>query len=208
MLKYIQDLTKLYHLNCSISKKNNKNIILKKSHSRFIDKNSKKIGFPLTNKGIIGRLDGKDDSVLYKYVLNNLFDIENNIQNNSDYELILDFSKTNLGEYKINLKYNESLSRERKLLENKNSPYSENIMILFIDSVSRGNSMRQLTKTLNFFEKFIYFCILLSTQLNLYNSLFFLIIISYLFFYIKLAISFISISHKWKFSKTILWKYY
>ena len=155
MLKYIQDLTKLYHLNCSISKKNNKNIILKKSHSRFIDKNSKKIGFPLTNKGIIGRLDGKDDSVLYKYVLNNLFDIENNIQNNSDYELILDFSKTNLGEYKINLKYNESLSRERKLLENKNSPYSENIMILFIDSVSRGNSMRQLTKTLNFFEKFM-----------------------------------------------------
>ena len=28
-------------------------------------------------------------------------------------------------------------------------------MILFIDSVSRGNSIRQLTKTLNFFEKFM-----------------------------------------------------
>ena len=129
--------------------------ILKQSNSPFLNNNSKKIGFPLTNKGIIGRLDGKDDSILTKYVLDNLFDIENNTQNNTDYELILDFSKTDLGEYIIDLNYNESLSEERKLLENKNTPYSENIMVLFFDSVSRGNSIRQLTKTLNFFEKFM-----------------------------------------------------
>ena len=84
-----------------------------------------------------------------------IFDIENKKNNNSYYELILDFSKTDLGEYIIDLKYNESLSKERQLLEKKNTPYSDNIMILFIDSVSRGNSIRQLTKTLNFFEKFM-----------------------------------------------------
>ena len=155
ILKYVQDLTKLYHINCSVSNKNNKDNIFENSHSPFIHNNTKKIGFPLTNKGIIGRLDGKDDTLLTKYVLDNLFDIENNTQNISEYELLLDFSKTYLGEYIINLKYNESLSRERKLLENKNSPYSDNIMILFIDSVSRGNSIRQLSKTLNFFEKFM-----------------------------------------------------
>ena len=155
ILKYVQDLTKFYHINCSVSHLNNKDIIFENSQSPFILNNSKKIGFPLTNKDIIGRLDGKDDIMLTKYVLDNLFDIENNTQNISDYELILDFSKNDLGEYIIDLKYNNTLSKERKLLENKITPYSENIMILFIDSVSRGNSIRQLTKTLNFFEKFM-----------------------------------------------------
>ena len=155
ILKYVQDLTKFYHINCSVSHLNNKDIIFENSQSPFILNNSKKIGFPLTNKDIIGRLDGKDDTMLTKYVLDNLFDVENNTQNISDYELILDFSKNDLGEYIIDLKYNNTLSKERKLLENKITPYSENIMILFIDSVSRGNSIRQLTKTLNFFEKFM-----------------------------------------------------
>ena len=141
-------------MNCSSSFKNNKDNIFKYSKSPLINKKSKKIGFPLTNKARIGKLDGIDNYKLTKYVIDNLFDIENN-KNNSEYELILDFSNTDLGEYIINLKYNESLSKERKLLENKNTPYSENIMILFIDSVSRGNSIRQLTKTLNFFEKFM-----------------------------------------------------
>ena len=152
ILKYVQDFTKLLRLNCSTSLKNNKDNIFKNSKSLFINKNSKKIGFPLTNKGIIGRIDNYK---MTKYVLDNLFDIENNTKNISEYELILDFSKTNVGEYIIDLKYNESLSKERKLLEKKICPYSENIMILFIDSVSRGNSIRQLTKTLNFFEKFM-----------------------------------------------------
>jgi hypothetical protein len=155
ILKYVQDFTKLCRLDCSTSFKNNKDNIFKHSKSPFINKNSKKIGFPLPNKGIEGRLDGKDNYILLRYVYNNLFDIDNNTQNITEYELILDFSKTEVGEYIIDLKYNESLSNERKLLENKNSPFSKNIMILFIDSVSRGNSIRQLTKTLNFFEKFM-----------------------------------------------------
>jgi len=142
-------------MSCKHNQEENKDIIFENSQSPFILNNSKKIGFPLTNKDIIGRLDGKDDTMLTKYVLDNLFDIENNTQNISDYELILDFSKNDLGEYIIDLKYNNTLSKERKLLENKITPYSENIMILFIDSVSRGNSIRQLTKTLNFFEKFM-----------------------------------------------------
>jgi len=155
LLKYVQDFTKLCRMNCSSSLKNNKDIIFKYSKSKLINKKSKKIGFPLTNKAIIGRLDGINNYKLTKYVIDNLFDIENKNNNNSYYELILDFSKTDLGEYIIDLKYNESLSKERQLLEKKNTPYSDNIMILFIDSVSRGNSIRQLTKTLNFFEKFM-----------------------------------------------------
>ena len=53
------------------------------------------------------------------------------------------------------MNYNKSLSIERKKLEKFSNPYSNNIMVLYIDSVSRANSIRQLKKTLNFVEKFI-----------------------------------------------------
>jgi hypothetical protein len=108
----------------------------------------------LTNKIKEGKLDYKDDLLRF-FILKNLFDIDKKGQENRNPELILDFSKDNFGEYIIDVKYNESLSKERKKLEKKVSPYSENIMIIFIDSVSRGNSVRQLKKTLEFFEKFM-----------------------------------------------------
>ena len=154
IFKYFQDFTKLSRINCSIPYKNNKKVILKKSKSRYINKRTKRIGFPLTNKIKEGKLDFKDD-ILRFFVLKNLFDIDKKGQENRNPELILDFSKDNFGEYIIDVKYNESLSKERKKLEKKVSPYSENIMIIFIDSVSRGNSVRQLKKTLEFFEKFM-----------------------------------------------------
>ena len=70
---------------------------------------------------------------------------------------IVDYTTNRFGEIKINLNYNETLSKERKKLEKNSSPYSKNIIILFIDSVSRAYSIRQLKKTLKFFEKFMAF---------------------------------------------------
>ena len=55
----------------------------------------------------------------------------------------------------INLNYHKNLSEERKKLEINSKPFSENIIILYFDSVSRANSIRELKKTLNFFEKFM-----------------------------------------------------
>ena len=70
-------------------------------------------------------------------------------------EIFLDFSKNAFGEMIINLYFNQTLSQERKKLENLVTPYSNNILLLYFDSVSRANSMRQLRKTLHFFELFI-----------------------------------------------------
>jgi hypothetical protein len=45
-------------------------------------------------------------------------------------EIIVDFSKDPLGELILDVKYNDTLSKERKKLENKNIPYSNNIIMI------------------------------------------------------------------------------
>ena len=150
-----QDFTKMLGINCSYKQSNYRKIILEKSRSPYITKNTIKFGFPPTNNGLIATIDGLDNKILKEYVSNNIFDIDNNWKNFSETEIIVDFSKDPLGELIINLKYNDTLSLERKKFENMNKPYSNNILILFLDSVSRASSLRQLNKTLKFVENFI-----------------------------------------------------
>ena len=57
-----------------------------------------KYGFPQTNKGLVGCTDGLDDKILKKFVLDNIFDIENNYNNFTEPEIIVDFSKDPSGE--------------------------------------------------------------------------------------------------------------
>ena len=150
-----QDFTKFLGVNCSIKKQNSRKVILKNSKSPYINKDTKKFGFIKTNEGMIGCKEGLDYKTLKQYMADNIFDVDNNFNNFSEPEIIVDFSNDSLGELFINLKYNDSLSKERKKLENKTNPYSNNILILFVDSISRASSLRQLNKTLQFFEKFI-----------------------------------------------------
>ena len=134
---------------------------MKLSKSPYINKSTLRIGYPLTNKDSICFLDNKDDIVIKEYVLKNLIDMDNieKISNNffisNIPEIIIDFSKNPYGEMVINLNYNNTLSEERKKKEKFSNPYSKNIMVLYIDSVSRANSMRELKNTLKFFEKFM-----------------------------------------------------
>ena len=155
ILKYFQDNTKIRGINCSNQKKNSKNLLLKLSKSQISHK-TKRIAYPLTNKDPICFLDDIDDIIISKYFLSNLIDIDNNTQNNSfEPEIIIDFSQNPYGEMKINVNYNGTLSKQRKKLEQNSVPYSNNIMVIYLDSVSRANSIRQLKKTMNFIEKFI-----------------------------------------------------
>ena len=110
----------------------------------------------MTNKDPICLLDCIDDKIINKYFFSHLIDMDNKTQINKIFsEILVDFSKNPFGEMIIDVKYNETLSKERKKLENNSIPFSNNIMIIFIDSVSRANSIRQLKKTMNFFNKFI-----------------------------------------------------
>ena len=90
------------------------------------------------------------------YTYWNLIDMDKNFSTKfANPEYIVDFSNDPFGELIIKLNFNKTLSIERKKLENESSPYSDNIMIIYIDSFSRANSIRKLKKTLKFFEQFM-----------------------------------------------------
>ena len=99
-------------------------------------------------------------NLLSDYFLNNLVDMENKEILDTAFksqkpEIYIDFTNTSLGNMVINLNNNKTLSEERKAKEQNTIPYSNNILSLFIDSVSRANSLRQLKKTTKFIENFM-----------------------------------------------------
>jgi len=145
---------------CIKKSKNSKELILSNSASPYINENTSHIGFPLTNRDekFFHNIHSK---TFLKYIYENLIDMNNLTMlkklNNNKPEISVDFSQNKNGKLNINLHFNKSLSEERKSLEKIINPLSKNIMIIFIDSVSRALSIRQLKKTLNFFERFISF---------------------------------------------------
>ena len=149
-------MSRLFNIDCSNKKKKARRKILKNSDSPFINQNTTKIGFPKTTNEE-GKLEGKHSNViLQRYSFKNLIDMDKDIpQNLSQPEYIVDFSEDPSGKLTINLDFNETLSLERQQYEKYSNPYSNNVLIIYMDSVSRGNSLRKLKKTLNFFEQFI-----------------------------------------------------
>ena len=161
VFKNFLDYTKIMRKDCKNIYIDAKKKILKLSNSPYINDRVNHIGFPLTNKDLACNLDFIDtNNLIEKFVLKNLVDMENKQVLNKNFknklpEIEVDFSKNIYGKMRINLNYNKTLSEERKLLEKNSIPYSNNIIILYIDSVSRVNSLRQLKKTLKFFEQFM-----------------------------------------------------
>ena len=155
VIEYTQDISKLTYASCSKKYKRARAYILKFSKSPYVNKNTTKFGFPLTNNDE-GKKDGKDDIILKSYTFHNLMDMDKEIPPGlAKPEYIVDFSKDPYGELYINLNYNETLSLERKKLEKNSVPYSENLLLLYIDSVSRVNAFRKLKKTMKFINQFI-----------------------------------------------------
>ena len=99
-------------------------------------------------------------NLIQKYFLHNLVDMDNEkilekYFENRTPEIYADFTNKKQPKLNINLRFNKTLSEERKLKEKNSKPLSKNILLLYIDSVSRVVSLRQLKKTLKFFEKFM-----------------------------------------------------
>ena len=160
LFKNFLDITKIIGKECKKFQINAKQKILKLSKSPYINATVNHIGYPLTNKDVSCSRDFRHKNLMKECFLKNLVDLENKEVLNQFFknkipEVEVDFSDNQYGKMNINLNYNKTLSKERILHEINSIPYSNNIIILYIDSVSRVNSLRQLKKTLKFFEKFM-----------------------------------------------------
>ena len=144
--------------NCYKNMLNSRKNILKFSKSPYINENTLHIGYPLINKEERAYLS-KNYYSLRTYISETLIDMNNltliKSLKGKIPEVSIDFSRKEMGNVNINLHFNKTLSEERKKLEKLTNSYSNNILVLFLDSVSRAYSIRQLKKTLNFFENFI-----------------------------------------------------
>ena len=163
IFKHFLDINKIKRIKCQNSKKDGIKGFLKKSNSPYLNKNKtfKLVGYPILNKAKPYFLDFPDNhNLLREHFLNNLIDMENKeildtVFKNQTPEIYINFTNSSLGNMIINLNYNKTLSEERKAKEKNMQPYSNNILSLFIDSVSRANSLRQLKKTTKFIENFM-----------------------------------------------------
>ena len=157
---FFQDYTKILKKNCSkMTKENLRENLLKVSKSSFINSSTKHFGYPLSNKDPKSIEEERRDTLLTNF-FNNLVDMEdeNTLENyfkNKIPEVSVYFNNDTQGKININVHYDDNLSKERKLLEKDTIPLSNNVFIIYIDSVSRQNSIRELKNTLKFFEKFM-----------------------------------------------------
>ena len=157
---FLQDYTKIRGKNCTkMNKRKQRETLIKRSNSPFINKETKRFGYPLSNKDP-NSIKEKYRNSLKNNFLNNLVDMDNKeildkYFTNKIPEVLVDFSDNIQGKIEINVLYNKNLSEQRKLLEKNSSPLYKNVLIIYIDSVSRQNSIRELKKTLEFFEKFM-----------------------------------------------------
>ena len=120
--------------------------LLKFSTSPYSNEYTKRIEYPITNKNPNSFISGVNN---LSQVAKNLVDMDNEEEIKKNYgnnlpEVYTDFSVNKYGEMYITLHYNETLSKEKKKLENNTNPYANNIMVLYIDSLSRANSIRKL----------------------------------------------------------------
>ena len=126
-------------------------------------------GYPITvNNPLFNKNNPEEYYNVGSYVMKNiiLMDLYNHVNKkyyNESYlrpevEVIYD-KKTKKRKIEINVIKNETLAKERKEIEtdpnNKNTSIYKNIMIIYIDCISRQHFLRVMKKTSSFIEKFM-----------------------------------------------------
>ena len=117
-----------------------------------------KFGFPITTNYKYSLRTQNNIKHFNERVSKNIIDMDKfdeSTDKNNKPEVILDFSTDKNGEIKINIEKNETLAEERKKLGIENNSKFNNILFLFIDSLSREHFKRKLKKTTKFIEQFM-----------------------------------------------------
>ena len=120
--------------------------------------NTTKFGFPITtNINKYSLRTQRNVKHFNERVSENVIDMDkfNNLKGEKKPEVILDFSEDKNGVININIEKDEEMAEERKKLGLKNKSKFDNILFIFIDSLSREHFKRKLKKTTRFIEQFM-----------------------------------------------------
>ena len=157
----IMDFSKLLKIDCKNTDNiNTRNILLKYlkiDNPSYDFSNTYKFGYP--NCNIYSAIQFNNNKHFNKQMLSKILDYDNKdslkyLNENNKSEIILEFSN-NFKDAKINIDVNfkSNLSKIRKLKENNKSIY-ENVLFIFLDTLSRAHFQRAMKKTCNFLEKY------------------------------------------------------
>ena len=119
-------------------------------------KKSNYLGYPYTNRIPVKNVF--DNFFFHNFVPQHMINMETfkETKDNPRPEITVKFNEKGVGKIEINLQKNETLSLERKKLENPKSKY-KNILIIYIDAISRARFLLALKKLSQFIEKFMTF---------------------------------------------------
>ena len=157
---YFDTFTDMNKCNLGRNPQNEKENLLKslKHTNNKISENTKIFGFPLTNNkdfyfNELGDYNSINNNItlLEEKVNQEIFDLETNPKGNP--EAVIDFSDENNPKLKINLKYNEELSNQRKGTESKESLF-KNVFVVYLSGVSQFYFKKVLPKLSSFITKF------------------------------------------------------
>ena len=151
MLTGKEDLSKLTNINCK-----NQNKQQYKELTQYLTpelKNTKNFAYPNTAYYELHDMIYPD---FHSKVLNEMINLDNETQKNEFHEVTLHFNSNYEGKVNIEIKPNETLIQERRNLykENKNKIKFDNILILYIDAISREQMFQSLPKTMKFIEQY------------------------------------------------------
>ena len=159
----ILDASKLFRPSCSADSilKKEKQIFLKSLSNKYYGISKlNHFGYPITTKSDKYSMYAVKDLKEFQELINHNI-IKMDLYNEENYpnepypEVEVFFDENNYGNIKINVTRNETLSLERKkIAENKNSLFN-NVLIVYIDAISRNHFRRKLQKLGEYIEPFM-----------------------------------------------------
>ena len=158
VLNNILDLSKYFEKTCNKVGNLEKQ---KEKLFKYIDKNNfkntKKFGFPITTTKEFWLRTQKNIEHFSERVLTRMIDMDNINGNILKPEVYIDFSDKNKtsGKIIINLIKNDSLIKEREKIRKNSKSTFDNILFIYLDSLSRQHFKRKMKNLSSFIEKYM-----------------------------------------------------
>ena len=161
------NITKILNVKCNKRSYKEKRMLflyIKNSKNPYIKPNTKRIGYTVINKGDFKKNEEAGMKNLSKAVVHNLVDMDNlppHIIPDRIPEVYVDFNDypedpdSKYGKIHFNLKRNETLVNERKKKAENNKVIFNDIIEIFIDTVSRAHINRKMPKLKSWLEKYM-----------------------------------------------------